>query len=191
MIKIQKVQTIFGENYKHIKTNIMNYNFKRINNFLCINHKSVIFTFLSLLFLHFDMNAQNNLSKNDLASNSSIKVLEKNLKSYVDPSIVVTGNGPISGFVVTITGNYFSGDILSYAGALPPGISLTPFNASTKSLVFNGSTSVANWQNIMRSVALEKASVTSLSENRDVTFSGGKVYFKSIKRNVVSISFNK
>ena len=169
----------------------MNYNFKIINNFLCINHKSVIFTFLSLLFLHFDMNAQNNLSKNDLASNSSIKVLEKNLKSFVDPSIVVTGNGPISGFVVTITGNYFTGDILSYADALPPGISLTPFNASTKSLVFNGSTSVANWQNIMRSVALEKASVTSLSENRDVTFSGGKVYFKSIKRNVVSISLNK
>lgn len=191
MIKVQKVQTIFGENYKLIKTNIMNYYFKRINNFLCINQKSVIFAFLSLLFLHFDMNAQNNLSKNDLASNSSIKVLEKNLKSFVDPSIVVTGNGPISGFVVTITGNYFTGDILSYAGALPPGISLTPFNTSTKSLVFNGSTSVANWQNIMRSVALEKASATSLSENRDVTFSGGKVYFKSIKRNVVSISFNK
>ena len=145
MIKIQKVQTIFGENYKHIKTNIMNYNFKIINNFLCINHKSVIFTFLSLLFLHFDMNAQNNLSKNDLASNSSIKVLEKNLKSYVDPSIVVTGNGPISGFVVTITGNYFSGDILSYTGARPPGISLTPFNEiGKKCLGVYGLLSIAN-----------------------------------------------
>lgn len=169
----------------------MYYHYKRIMNLICNSHKCVIFTSLCFMFMHFATNAQNGPNQNDLASNSSMNILEKNLVSYVDPSIIVTSNGPISGFVITITNNYFVGDILSYSGALPSGVSLTPFNASTKSLVFSGSASAANWQNIMRNVTLQKASEKSVSQNRDISFSGGQVFFKSIKRNVISFSFNK
>jgi hypothetical protein len=90
----------------------------------------------------------------------------------VDPALTVTSGSNISGFRVTISTGLQSGDVLSYTGTLPSGISVTAYNSSTGTLAFTGSTSAANWQTFLRTVTY-RCTNTSQVGDRTVTFSAG------------------
>lgn len=62
--------------------------------------------------------AQTAASQMDVTGSTSTNTISNNTVSYVDNSIVVTANGTINGFIVTITDSYTSGDVLSYTGSL-------------------------------------------------------------------------
>jgi hypothetical protein len=100
-----------------------------------------------------------------------------NTATVVDAGLLVTGNGNITGFSVTISENYTSGDILDYTGALPAGVYAAAFNTVSKSLVFSGSATPEAWQALLRTVRIKTTSVTCNPESRKVVFSAGTYLF--------------
>ena len=112
----------------------------KFTNLSTINRKSValvqkIALMLAVLLVSVVNYAQTAASQMDVTGSTSTNTISNNTVSYVDNSIVVTANGTINGFIVTITDSYTSGDVLSYTGSLPSGVSVTAFNTSTRSLV--------------------------------------------------------
>ena len=89
---------------------------------------------------------------------SGSQTISNTVASYVDAGLTVTADGSISGFIVTITDSYKAtvsttiGDVLSSTVTLPLGVTVTPFNETTRSLVFSGSASASEWQAILRGV---------------------------------------
>ena len=148
----------------------------------CKTSKQIGFFFCIFLlaFLSNKAFSQSAATQMDITGNNSVNTISNNVASYVDPTISVTANGTINGFIVTITDSYFAGDILTYTGALPSGISAVVFNTTTRSLVFNGATSAANWQDLLRRVTLQTTSATCFPESRDVAFIGGSVYLNPL-----------
>lgn len=65
----------------------------------------------------------------------------------------ITSSSSINGATVLISSNFDAGkDSLSYTGSLPSGVTATSFNTTTGLLRFNGSTTPANWQTLLRTV---------------------------------------
>jgi hypothetical protein len=100
-----------------------------------------------------------------------------NVATVVDGALNVTGTGTFSGFSVSITENYTSGDILDYTGALPSGVTAAPFNTTSRSLVFTGSAGTADWQALLRTVRLKTSAVTCNPETRRITFSASTNFY--------------
>jgi hypothetical protein len=92
---------------------------------------------------------------------------------YVDPSLTLYSSGNITDAKVTISGNFNSGDILSYSGSLPTGVTVsgTGYNSSTGVLSFSGTTTPSNWQSLLRTVKFN--STSNVIGDRDITFSVG------------------
>ena len=124
--------------------------------------------------------AQTAATSVDVTGTSSTNTIVNNTATFVDPNLNVTANGTINGFVVTITDSYTAGDILSYTGSLPSGISAAAFNTTTRSLVFSGSTTAANWQALLRTVRLQTTSATCFPESRKVAFIAGNKYYNPL-----------
>jgi hypothetical protein len=74
-----------------------------------------------------------------------------NIATYVDPDLIITANGNITGFRVQISQTYTTGDVLDYTGTLPTGVTQS-WNTTTGILSFNGTTTAANWQTLLRTV---------------------------------------
>ncbi|MDI1233476.1 MAG: T9SS type A sorting domain-containing protein [bacterium] len=120
--------------------------------------------------------AQSATSAN-INGSSSIRTIVNNTSSIVDSNIVLTANGNITGFTVSITGSYTSGDVLGVTGTLPSGITVATFNTATRSLVFSGTTTPANWQALMRTVTLTTTSAVCNPESRLISFVVGIKYY--------------
>jgi uncharacterized repeat protein (TIGR02543 family) len=99
----------------------------------------------------------------------------------VDPTIAVAG-GTISGARVMFE-NLYSGDVLSYTGTLPTGVT-SDWNSITGILTFSGSASAADWQTLLRTVTFDTTS-DSL-DTRSISFSLGSAitlnghYYESV-----------
>jgi hypothetical protein len=93
----------------------------------------------------------------------------------VDPAITLYSTSSITDAKVTISGNFYSGDVLSYTGTLPSGVTVsgTGYNSATGVLSFSGTTTPANWQALFRTVKFNSAS--NSVGNRDITFSVGNL----------------
>ena len=104
-----------------------------------------------------------------VTGNSNPNTINNNTATVVDDSLVVTSNGMITGFTITITSDYTDGDILGYTGTLPSGITADPFNTTSRSLTFTGSASASIWQTLLRTVTLKSTS-TCFPTNRKVSF---------------------
>jgi hypothetical protein len=102
-----------------------------------------------------------------------------NTAIVVDPNLTITANGDITGFRVQISQSYTSGDVLDYTGTLPTGITAS-FNTTTGILSFNGTTTVANWQTLLRTVRFKSTSTTCYANLRRVTFVAGTVYYNPL-----------
>ena len=102
-----------------------------------------------------------------------------NTAIFVDPNLTITANGNITGFRVQISQTYITGDILDYTGTLPVGITQS-WNATTGILSFNGTTTSANWQTLLRTVRFKSTSTTCYANLRRITFVAGTVYYNSL-----------
>ena len=100
-----------------------------------------------------------------------------NLATAVDPNLTMSFTGNLSGFTVTISQNYTNGDVLSYTGTLPSGVTTSGFNTQRRSITFNGSTSAANWQTFLRTVTIRTTSATCNPETRKVSFTASTNFF--------------
>jgi Secretion system C-terminal sorting domain len=104
-----------------------------------------------------------------VTGSSSANTISNNVATVVDPAIEVTANGTINGFTVTITSDYTDGDILSYTGTLPSGVTASDFNTTSRSLNFSGTASAAQWQELLRTVTIISTS-NCYPTNRKVSF---------------------
>ena len=114
-----------------------------------------------------------------ISGSSSTNTISNNTATAVDNTIVVNANGNITDFTVSITDSYTSGDVLSYTGSLPSGISFTSFNTTSRSIVFSGTTSAANWQDLLRRVTLQTTSAVCNPESRKINFTVGNTFYNS------------
>jgi hypothetical protein len=111
-----------------------------------------------------------------VTGNINPNTINNNTATVVDDSLLVTSNGMITGFTVTITSDYTDGDILGYTGALPSGITVAPFNTTSRSLTFTGTTSASIWQTLLRTVTLKSTS-NCFPTNRKVSFLPSAKFF--------------
>ena len=81
--------------------------------------------------------------------------LLSNSPIVVDPNVKVVHPQNIDGFRVIISGGKEDGDILSFTGVLPSGVTAESYNSSTGVLAFSGSTSSENWQTLLRTVTFK------------------------------------
>jgi hypothetical protein len=102
-----------------------------------------------------------------------------NIATYVDPDLIITANGNITGFRVQISQTYTTGDVLDYTGTLPTGVTQS-WNATTGILSFNGTTTAANWQTLLRTVRFKSTSTTCYGNLRRVTFVAGTVFYNPL-----------
>jgi hypothetical protein len=102
-----------------------------------------------------------------------------NTATVVDPNLTITSNGDITGFRVQISQSYTSGDVLDYTGTLPTGITQS-WNSTTGILSFNGTTTAANWQTLLRTVRFKSTATTCYANLRRVTFVAGTVYYNPL-----------
>ncbi len=150
------------------------------NEFTTFNFWKTACFFVAALFVAGMNYAQTAASSMDITGSTSTNTITNNNVSYVDQNIVVTANGTINGFIVTITDSYTTGDVLSYTGSLPGSVSAVSFNTATRSLVFNGSATAAQWQDLLRRVTLQTTSATCFPESRKVAFIAGDCYFNPL-----------
>ncbi len=134
----------------------------------------------SMIISQMNSFAQTAATTVDVTGTSTTNTITNNTATFVDPNLNVTSNGTISGFVVTITDSYTSGDVLTYSGTLPSGVTAAAFNTTTRSLVFSGSTTAANWQTLLRTVKLQTTSATCFPESRKVAFIAGNKYYNPL-----------
>jgi hypothetical protein len=119
------------------------------------------------------------VSRAQISGTGSVLSITANSATVVDPNLTLSGTGNLSDMTVQITGGYISGssgDILSYSGSLPGGIAST-FDNVHGILRFYGTTSVSNWQTLLRTVTLSTTSSSCYAQKRSVTFVlGDKLY---------------
>ena len=139
--------------------------------------RNFILTLLTLFLVPFASAAQ--ATSVTLGGTSSSLSATYNTATTVDPNLTITSNGDITGFRVQISQTYTSGDVLDYTGTLPTGITQS-WNSTTGILSFNGTTSAANWQTLLRTVRFKSTSTTCYANLRRVTFVAGTVYYNPL-----------
>ena len=107
----------------------------------------------------------------DLISTSTTTLsLQASVASVIDDQLVVNESNAIDGALVLISSGFVSGDVLSYTGTLPTGVTRA-YNSATGVLTFSGSITPTELQAIFRNVKFN--STSSNSQNRTVTFALG------------------
>jgi hypothetical protein len=139
--------------------------------------RNFILTLLTLFLVPFASAAQ--ATSVTLGGTSSSLSATYNTATTVDPNLTITSNGDITGFRVQISQTYTSGDVLDYTGTLPTGITQS-WNSTTGVLSFNGTTSAANWQTLLRTVRFKSTSTTCYANLRRITFVAGTVYYNPL-----------
>ncbi|SHG39926.1 hypothetical protein SAMN05444396_1112 [Flavobacterium segetis] len=116
----------------------------------------------------------------DVSGTNITLSINNNVQSTIDPQVTITADGNITSFTVTISGSYTLGDVLSYTGTLPSGVTAAAFNTNTRSLVFTGTTTASNWQTLLRTVTIKTVSATCYQEQRQVSFVAGNKYYNNL-----------
>jgi hypothetical protein len=133
--------------------------------------------FLTLLFfIQLNVHAQTATQAN-IGGTTSVNYISNNVATVVDAGITLTSNGTISGLTASITGSYTAGDVLGYTGTLPTGVTAATFNTATRSLVFSGVATAADWQALARTITLTTTSAVCNPESRLVSFVVGIKYY--------------
>ena len=135
------------------------------------------FLFLVIILSAVKLSAQ--ATSITLGGTSSNLSATYNTATVVDPNLTITANGNITGFRVQISQTYISGDVLDYTGTLPTGITQS-WNSTTGVLSFNGTTTAANWQTLLRTVRFKSTTTTCYANLRRVTFVAGTVYYNPL-----------
>ena len=144
--------------------------------------------FLALLLFCFSIKALSQATIVNVSGNANTLSITNNIATVVDPDLVITADGNLTDFTISITGSYVTGDLLSYTGSLPSGIIAVAFNSTSRSLRFTGSTSAANWQTLLRTVTIQTVSATCYQEQRQVSFVVGSKYYNNLNGHFYELS---
>ncbi|MGO4819178.1 LamG-like jellyroll fold domain-containing protein [Flavobacterium sp. W22_SRS_FP1] len=136
--------------------------------------------YVLIMMLCFASRALSQATTVNVAGTSSTLTITNAVQTAVDPALTVSADGNLTDFTVTITGSYTAGDVLAYTGTLPSGITAAAFDATTRSLVFSGTTTAANWQTLLRTVTIQTVSATCFQEQRQVSFVVGNTYYNNM-----------
>jgi gliding motility-associated-like protein len=125
-----------------------------------------------------------------VGGSTSVNSIQNATATVVDPDLIVTSNGEITNFRVIITGSYTAGDALSYTGTLPSGVTVSNpvFNTTTKSILFSGTTTSANWQTLLRTVRITTSTAVCFPESRQVTFVAGGALYNPLNDHYYTVS---
>lgn len=132
-----------------------------------------------ILFFGFQGSAIAQATSVNLSGTASNLSVSYNTATVVDPNLTITANGNITGFKVQVSQTYTSGDVLSYTGTLPSGVTAS-WNSTTGILSFNGTTTAANWQTLLRTVTFKSTTTTCYANIRRVTFVAGTVFYNPL-----------
>jgi hypothetical protein len=103
--------------------------------------------------------------------------INNGVATAVDPTLTVSFTGNLTGFAVSISENYRTGDILSFnSGSLPSGVTGS-WSAQRRSIVFTGSATAADWQTLLRTVTLQTNNTSCNPETRKVSFTASTNYY--------------
>jgi hypothetical protein len=92
----------------------------------------------------------------------------------IDPGLAIASGSNITGFKVTISSGLKPSDVLSFTGTLPSGITVTSYNSGTGVLTFHGTTTAANWENLLRTVTYANSNIAEYGQ-RTISFSAGNL----------------
>lgn len=107
---------------------------------------------------------------------TNISYTLKNAAIVVDNSINVTSSSSITNVKVSISTNFSAGDVLSYSGTLPSGVTAS-YNSLTGILSFTGTALAAQWKALLKTVTFYSAS--NVTANREIVFSLGNLVASS------------
>lgn len=124
--------------------------------------------FITLFALSVSLISSAQLSVN--GSTGTIAVAINAPGKVVDDALTVTAGATIPQFRVFISSNLRTGDVLSYTGALPSGVTAS-YNATTGVLNFVGSASGTDYQALLRTVRFSTSSTSTVT--RTVRFEAG------------------
>ncbi|WP_280158098.1 MULTISPECIES: gliding motility-associated C-terminal domain-containing protein [Flavobacterium] len=105
-----------------------------------------------------------------IATSSGAITLQAGTPIVVDSDLGVNDTNTINGAMVLISGGFVSGDVLTYTGSLPSGVSQS-YNSSTGVLTFTGNMTPSEAQSILRAVTINTTS--NNPQDRTVTFTLG------------------
>ncbi|MCB0820978.1 MAG: hypothetical protein KDC13_10175, partial [Bacteroidetes bacterium] len=116
----------------------------------------------------------------NISGSTAAYSIPNNTATVVAPELVIDANGNIDGFTVTITGSYTTGDVLSYTGSLPSGVTTSGFSTATRAIQFSGSASPTVWQEFLRRITLSTTSAVCFPEQRQISFNFGPFYYNPL-----------
>ncbi len=105
-----------------------------------------------------------------IVSSSTVPTLQARTPLTLDDQIVINETGIIDGALVVVSSGFVSGDVLSYTGTLPTGVTKS-YNSSTGVLTFNGNITPSELQAIFRAVQINTTSTNA--QDRTITFNMG------------------
>lgn len=105
-------------------------------------------------------------------SASSTAYAMNDVARFVDQNVIVYSASSVTDARVTVSGGFVSGDVLSYTGSLPGGVS-SSYNSTTGVLSFTGTATASQWQTLFRTVKFNSSSNTL--GDRTITFSVGNL----------------
>ena len=105
-----------------------------------------------------------------IVTSSTVPTLQAGTPLTLDDQIVINETGNIDGALVVISSGFVSGDVLSYTGTLPAGVTKS-FNSATGVLTFNGNITPSELQAIFRAVQINTTSRND--QDRTVTYNMG------------------
>ena len=105
-----------------------------------------------------------------IVTSSTVPTLQARTPLTLDDQIVINETGNIDGALVVISSGFVSGDVLSYTGTLPAGVTKS-FNSATGVLTFNGNITPSELQAIFRAVQINTTSTNA--QDRTVTYNMG------------------
>lgn len=129
---------------------------------------------MAILAIFFNTSALN--AQVVTTSTTNISYTLKNASIVVDNSINVTSSSSITNVKVSVSTNFSAGDVLSYTGALPSGVTAN-YNSSTGILSFTGTALAAQWKALLKTVTFY--STSNVTANREIVFSLGNLVASS------------
>lgn len=133
-----------------------------------------------LVVLYFNSSFGQQASQINITGSTDIDTISVGTFNVVDDQLSIVSNGLIEGWTVTITGSYTPGDVISYNGSLPSGITASTFNTATRSMQFTGTVSASVWQEFLRRITIKTNNTVCTPEQRKVSFNAGYVIYNPL-----------
>jgi hypothetical protein len=88
----------------------------------------------------------------------------------IDNTLTITSNTSFDGARVSVSSNFSSGDVLTYTGSLPAGVTAS-YNSTTGVLTFTGTATAAAYETLLRTATFATSSTNALQ--RTILFNIG------------------